>query len=223
MNILIVEDNLLTRKLLEDKIDKSYNVTSVTSGECALRELSTKEYQFLILDINLPGISGIDVLKEVKNNTCYKDPYVLVLTSNIHDEEVIEAFKLGADDYIKKPFNIVELNFRLKSGAKNKYSFRREIIVYSNIEIICNEMIIKLDGEIIEVSEKEYEILKYLILNQSKIVEKKKIFQEIWKKTYFPENRTLDVLINRIKNKFPIIKENLQTIYGKGMVLKSCL
>lgn len=223
MKILIVEDNLLTRRLLEEKIDNSYSITSVTSGECALRELSMKEYQFLILDINLPGISGLDVLKEVKNNNCYKDPYVLILTSNIEDKDVIKAFELGADDYIKKPFNVMEINYRLKAGARNKYSYNRETINYFNLELICNEMEVYMENNKIEISEKEFLILKYLILNQGKILEKKKIFQDIWQKLYFSENRTLDVLINRLKNKFPIIKENLQTIYGKGMVLKSCL
>ncbi len=220
MNILVVEDSMSTRNLLISILKKEgYNILGFSSGTTGLNYLANNTVDFILLDINLPDINGYEISKKIKSNpNVYGTPYIIVLTSKINTEDVIEGFKNGADDYLKKPFNPEELKLRIKAASRNFMSFEHTYI-YKTISIDPNSQVITYENQLIKVTKTEFKLLLYFMKNINIVLTRRKIYINVWDDLYFEGNRTIDVYVRRLKIKIPLLNEFLENVRGIGYKL----
>lgn len=222
MKLLIIEDEQKTALSLKEgfetndfKVDVSFN------GEDALYLIQTNVYQVIISDIILPQKNGIDVIKQIRLKDI-KTP-VLLLTALDNIEHKIEGFESGADDYLVKPFAFRELLLRVQALIKRTESPNsNKSISFSDLHLDLEAKTVRRENTNIELTQREFDLLKYLIENQNKIVSKKVIAEEVWDIHFETGTNTIEVYVNYLRNKIdkPFNKKLIHTAHGMGYILK---
>ena len=216
-HILVVDDDEGIRSLVKKYLnEKKYLVTTADSAENASEKIGIIKFDLIILDIMMPGKSGLDFLKEHKENI--NTPMIL-LTAKGEPNERIEGQEMGADDYLPKPFEPKELDLRIKNIInKTKKNNLKKIIKFENVQIDLNKQIIFHDNSEFKINNTEKTILEKMISNPGKVFKR----EEIGKLIYLDKERSIDVIITRLRKKIEIDPKNpkfLQTIRGAGYVL----
>ena len=216
-HILVVDDDEGIRSLVKKYLDeKNYLVSTAENAENAAEKIKIIRFDLIILDIMMPGKSGLDFLKENKKNI--KTPIIL-LTAKGEPGERIEGLEMGADDYLPKPFEPKELDLRIKNIIdKTKQNSIKRIIEFQNIRIDLNKQIILQNDSEYKINNTEKIILEEMINNPGKIFAR----EEIGKLINLDKERSIDVIITRLRKKIEINPKNpkfLQTIRGSGYVL----
>lgn len=224
--ILIADDDKELCKLLQITL-KSENIDSKIcfSGIEAINELEKDEYIMLILDVMMPGLDGFRTLEIVRENS---DIPVLMLTAKDDTSSKVKGLRLGADDYITKPFNTEEFLARVDSlirryNMNNKQSKNtenyRESLYFEGLEILPDEYSVKTDKGIIELLPKEFDVLYYCAINQGRILTKKQIYEAVWNESYAFDDNNIMSVISRIRKKIEEDSSNpkyIQTVKGIG-------
>lgn len=219
VNILIVDDEKKICEFIKAFLDNEGYYTEVAyDGDSAIDKLNSKKYDLLILDRMLPSISGEEICKYIRDKS---DVPIIMLTAKIEDEDKIDGFKLGCDDYICKPFNINELILRVKAILKRVSNFGdKEIISYGDeLEINTSTHEIKVRGEEVILTNTEYKILLILINNPKKIYSRDKLLESTIEGYYEKGDRAIDSHIKNLRQKIEIDSRNpkiIQTVYGVG-------
>ena len=219
VNILIVVDEKKICEFIKAFLDNEGYYTEVAyDGDSAIDKLNSKKYDLLILDRMLPGISGEEICKYIRDKS---DVPIIMLTAKIEDEDKIDGFKLGCDDYICKPFNINELILRVKAILKRVSNFGdKEIISYGDeLEINTSTHEIKVRGEEVILTNTEYKILLILTNNPKKIYSRDKLLEGTIEGYYEKGDRAIDSHIKNLRQKIEIDSRNpkiIQTVYGVG-------
>ena len=219
VNILIVDDEKKICEFIKAFLDNEGYYTEVSyDGDSAIDKLNSKKYDLLILDRMLPGISGEEICKYIRDKS---DVPIIMLTAKIEDEDKIDGFKLGCDDYICKPFNINELILRVKAILKRVSNFGdKEIISYGDeLEINTSTHEIKVRGEEVILTNTEYKILLILTNNPKKIYSRDKLLESTIEGYYEKGDRAIDSHIKNLRQKIEIDSRNpkiIQTVYGVG-------
>ena len=216
-HILVVDDDEGIRSLVKKYLnEKKYLVTTADSAENASEKIGIIKFDLIILDIMMPGKSGLDFLKEHKENI--NTPMIL-LTAKGEPNERIEGLEMGADDYLPKPFEPKELDLRIKNIInKTKKNNLKKIIKFENVQIDLNKQIIFHGNSEFKINNTEKTILEKMISNPGKVFKR----EEIGKLIYLDKERSIDVIITRLRKKIEIDPKNpkfLQTIRGAGYVL----
>ena len=216
-HILVVDDDEGIRSLVKRYLnEKKYLVTTAINAENALEKIKIIKFDLIILDIMMPGKSGLDFLHQNKE---YINTPVILLTAKGEPDERIEGLEMGADDYLPKPFEPKELNLRIKNIInKTKKNNLKRIIEFENIKIDLNKQIIFQNGSEFKINNTEKIILERMINNPGKIFAR----DEIGKLIDLDKERSIDVIITRLRKKIEIDPKNpkfLQTIRGAGYVL----
>ena len=220
--ILIVEDDEKLRKELEIFLNNNgYESISLKTFENTLNDILEIKPKLLLLDINLPGIDGEYICKELRKKS---NVPIIIITSRDNEIDELLSISNGADHYITKPFNIHILLAKINS------LLRRTNMLNENIEVIdaedfilnINKSTIEKDGKIIELTKNEFRILKFLVKNRDKIVSREDIMICLWDSDDFIGDNTLTVNMTRLRNKLEEIgvKELLETKRGQGYILK---
>ncbi|WP_194190264.1 response regulator transcription factor [Clostridium chrysemydis] len=221
--ILIVDDEENILELLRFNLENSgYDVIGASNGIDALKLVKEKRPKLVLLDIMLPGMDGLDVCKEIKKDKDLKNTSIIMLTAKGEELDKILGLELGADDYMTKPFSIRELLARVKAVLRrtnvvdvkeeNFYEKGRIKIDFERYEVLIN-------GEKIDTTLKEFELLEMLIKNRGKILNREILLEKIWGYEYIGETRTVDVHIRYLRKK---IEEDdkapkfIETIRGVG-------
>ena len=224
--ILIADDDKELCKLLQI-ILKSENIDSKIcfSGIEAINELEKDEYIMLILDVMMPGLDGFRTLEIVRENS---DIPVLMLTAKDDTSSKVKGLRLGADDYITKPFNTEEFLARVDSlirryNMNNKQSKNtedyRESLYFEGLEILPDEYSVKTDKGIIELLPKEFDVLYFCAINQGRILTKKQIYEAVWNESYAFDDNNIMSVISSIRKKIEEDSSNpkyIQTVKGIG-------
>lgn len=219
VNILIVDDEKKICEFIKAFLDNEGYYTEVAyDGDSAIDKLNSKKYDLLILDRMLPGISGEEICKYIRDKS---DVPIIMLTAKIEDEDKIDGFKLGCDDYICKPFNINELILRVKAILKRISNFGdKEIISYGDeLEINTSTHEVKVRGEEVILTNTEYKILLILTNNLKKIYSRDKLLESTIEGYYEKGDRAIDSHIKNLRQKIEIDSRNpkiIQTVYGVG-------
>ena len=219
ISILIVDDEKKICEFIKAFLDNEGYYTEVAyDGDSAIDKLNSKKYDLLILDRMLPGISGEEICKYIRDKS---DVPIIMLTAKIEDEDKIDGFKLGCDDYICKPFNINELILRVKAILKRVSNFGdKEIISYGDeLEINTSTHEIKVRGEEVILTNTEYKILLILTNNPKKIYSRDKLLESTIEGYYEKGDRAIDSHIKNLRQKIEIDSRNpkiIQTVYGVG-------
>ena len=216
-HILVVDDDEGIRILVKRYLnEKKYLVTTASNAENALEKIKIIKFDLIVLDIMMPGQSGLDFLNQNKE---YINTPVILLTAKGEPDERIEGLEMGADDYLPKPFEPKELDLRIKNIInKTKENNLKRIVKFENIKIDLNKQIIFQNNSEFKINNTEKIILERMINNPGKIFAR----DEIGKLIDLDKERSIDVIITRLRKKIEIDPKNpkfLQTIRGAGYVL----
>lgn len=222
INILIVDDDTNILKLLASAlINNGYCPIKSQSGEEALQILESTTIDLVILDIMLPGIDGLETLKRIRNHSIYGPLPVLMLTCRNSELDHVIGLELGADDYITKPIRYHELISRIKAVLRRTTHLKSlylNKISHRNLEIDLTFRTVHLDGQELQLSCKEFELLHLLAKKPGKVFSRSEILDAIWSEDVLLETRTVDVHIRRIRKKIeehglnPDIIETIRSI-----------
>jgi len=216
-HILVVDDDEGIRSLVKKYLnEKKYLVTTADNAENASEKIKIIKFDLIILDIMMPGKSGLDFLKENRENI---NTPIILLTAKGEPNERIEGLEMGADDYLPKPFEPKELDLRIKNIInKTKKDNLKKIIKFENVKIDLSKQIIFHGNSEFKINNTEKTILEKMINNPGKVFER----EEIGKLIDLDKERSIDVIITRLRKKIEIDPKNpkfLQTIRGAGYVL----
>lgn len=223
MRILIAEDERDLNDLLKKRLEKQqYSVDACYDGQEALDYLEVTEYVAVILDIMMPKADGLTVLKSIRKKK--KNIPVLLLTAKDSIEDRVTGLDLGADDYLVKPFAFEELLARIRVMIRKSASggAQTNIIEIADLTVDLNTRKVLRAGNEIELSSKEFSILRYLALNQGIVLSREKIEQNIWNYDYMGSSNVIDVYIRYLRRKIdaPFEKKLIHTVRGAGYVLR---
>ena len=218
MKILLLEDDALLSKILTKHLRENYNTTPVYDGNSALDILEKEKFDLLILDSNVPGISGLELIKELRS---YNDTTPIIMITAYQDTiHLKSAFTHGCNDYIKKPFELDELDMRIKNISRT-FNIEQNRLIPISKEILfdaLNNQIIK-NNRNFSIAKKESEFLNYLVKNRNRTISKEELIQNLWSFENIPSDATLRVYIRNLRSL--IGKEAIITIRGMGYRLVS--
>ena len=224
-NILIIDDEIHIVELLKFNLENNgYKVDYSYDGFDGY--LKTKEFQpdLILLDWMLPNISGIDLLKKIRSDETLEQIPVIMLTAKNMEEDKLEGLEDGADDYITKPFSVKEVLARITSVLRRyKYTSNEkiEVLKADDIQVNVNKHIVTKNGQEIELTLKEFQILKLLIENKGNVLTRTFLLDKIWGYDYYGETRTLDVHIRHLRKKIGDNDSKLiETVRGVGYKIK---
>ena len=220
MNILVVEDEPGIHKFLKQGLEEEgYVVDVADDGNQGLALAISKTYHIILLDWMLPGMSGLEICKQLRANHIHTP--IIFLTAKDTIQETIAGLQAGANDYIKKPFSFEELLERIRVQLRN-VKVAEESIILENIKIDLNAHQVFKDDIEIHLTQKEFELLAFLMSNKGKVCTRKEIIEQVWDIHFDYDTGVIDVFVNGIRKKLDLDKETgfLQTIRGIGYLLK---
>ena len=218
--IFCVEDDSNIRELVVYTLEtKGFQARGFEEGKSFLEALALETPDLILMDIMLPGEDGISLLKRLKNSSKTRDIPVIMVTAKGAEYDKVKGLDLGADDYVTKPFGMMELVSRIKavlrrSGAAKKKA--EDIIVSGSLEINTKKHEVKADGEVVGLTLKEYELLKRLMENPNIVMTRDSLLEEIWGYDFDGETRTVDVHIRTLRQKLGKCGERVETVRGVG-------
>jgi DNA-binding response OmpR family regulator len=219
IDLLLVEDNLELADLICTFLKKDgFNIINVDSGEKALEFFQKDVAKIVLLDIMLPGIDGFTVCSEIRKN--HNVP-IIIMSAKVDKTDKMNGFTLGADDYIEKPVDVDVLSAKVSALMKRNYELKveRTIINSGAISINKNANEVYVDGKLLNMTSKEFELLLLLVENPRKTLNKEYLFNKIWGAESFSENQTLTVHIKMLRDKIeqdPKKPKRIVTIWGVG-------
>ena len=214
--ILIVDDELRMRKLIKDFLNKKgYKTIEAKDGEEAIDvfEQNKNKISLIILDVMMPKVDGWTVLREIREES--KVP-VIMLTARGEEQDELFGFELGVDEYISKPFSPRILVARIEAILKRTNGEKKIVRDYGGIIIDENGRTVTVDGKLIELSLREYELLKYLLDNEKIALSRDKILNNVWNYDYYGDSRTIDSHIKKIRHKLGKKGKYIKTMRGIG-------
>ncbi|MGM0602638.1 MAG: response regulator [Bacillota bacterium] len=218
--ILVVDDEKHIRDLIKFNLDKAgYEVLTAADGKEALKILNSN-IDLIVLDLMLPEIDGLEVCRRMRADKEVKNIPIIMLTAKGEEVDKILGLEMGADDYMTKPFSPRELTARIKaifrrlSQMNTLDKFEEEIFEEGNIQIDTARHEVRVSGKKISLTPKEFELLRYLIINKGRVLSRDLLLEKIWGYEYAGDTRTVDVHVRRLRKK--IKKDYIETVRGVG-------
>lgn len=215
--IYVVEDDKAIRNLVLYALkEKNYQVRGFEDGLNVVESLKNENVDLLILDIMLPEKDGIEILKEVRE---FSDIPIIMLTAKNDEYDKVLGLESGSDDYITKPFSILELISRIKAVLRRSEKKDSEHLSYKNIRVNIKKRTAKIDGEKIDLTYKEFEMLLLFLSNIGNVITREDFLLKIWGYDYEGETRTVDVHIASLRNKLKSAGLHIKTVRNLGYKL----
>lgn len=215
--IYVVEDDRAIRNLLLYALsEKGYEVKGFENGLNVVESVRNEDVDLLILDLMLPEKDGMEILKEIRK---FSNVAIIILTAKDDEYDKVEGLESGADDYITKPFSILELISRLKAVLRRSEKKDKDYLKYANIEINVKKRVVRVDGEKIELTYKEFEMLLLFLSNIGNVITREDFLLKVWGYDYEGETRTVDVHIASLRNKLRAGGVHIKTIRNLGYKL----
>ncbi len=214
--ILIVDDESRMRKLIKDFLTaKGYSILEAEDGEKALQvfEQNAEKIDLILLDVMMPKLDGWSVLRQIRQTS--KVP-IIMLTARGEEQDELFGFELGVDEYISKPFSPKILVARVEAILKRTQGEPKEAKDYGGIEIDKEGRTVTVDGKVLELSLREYELLVYLVENENIALSRDKILNNVWNYDYYGDSRTIDSHIKKIRHKLGKKGKYIKTMRGVG-------
>lgn len=223
MRILVVEDDKEIQELITYFLTKEgYEVDRASDGLEGLKLLKENKNDLVVLDLMLPNLDGKNFTKIVRDiSSEYGEPVIIMLTAKTEMEDVLDGLEIGADDYMKKPFDPRELVLRIKKFLKTTdREIKNEKYRFKDIEIDESRHMVTANGEEVELSKKEYDLLLLLIKNRDLVITRERILDKVWNSNYYTGDRTVDVYISKLRDKIPELSGCIKTVKGVGYKLE---
>ncbi|MBN2285960.1 MAG: response regulator transcription factor [Tissierellales bacterium] len=223
--ILIVEDEKKIARFLELELTyEGYEVEIANDGRVGFEKAMSPDIDLIVLDLMLPGLSGIELCRRVRNSS---DIPIIMLTAKDDVSDKVTGLDVGADDYMTKPFAIEELLARIRVLLKRKIrtqgsELELNTLVHDKLKLYKDNYRVEYDNEAIELTKKEFELLEYLMLNKNIVLSREKILENVWGYDYFGETNLIDVYIRylrgKIDQKYDV--DLIKTVRGVGYIIR---
>ena len=214
--ILVVDDESRMRKLIKDFLmQKGFSILEAGDGEEALKvfEENENKIKLILLDVMMPKLDGWSVLRQIRQTS--KVP-IIMLTARGEEQDELFGFELGVDEYISKPFSPKILVARVEAILKRSMGDTKQLKDYGGIVIDPEGRTVSVDGKLVEMSLREYELLKYLVDNENIALSRDKILNNVWNYDYYGDSRTIDSHIKKIRHKLGKKGKYIETMRGVG-------
>lgn len=218
MKILVIEDEKNLSRFIElELVSINHEVVVKRDGLEGYNTALEEDFDIIILDWMLPGMSGIEILEGLKNT---KDVPVIMITAKDHVDDEVKALNMGADDFLKKPFDNDQLIARINSVLRrsNKSNDVVSVLKHKNVEIDLTLLEVKVDGQLVHLSKTELDLLIYLIRNKNKVISRDEILDSVWGYESFNNSNVVDVYIRYLRNK--IGDAFISTVRGYGYIVR---
>ena len=215
INILVVDDEIRMRKLVKDFLAKrGYGVLEAENGEQAVEIFfENRDIHLVILDVMMPRMDGYQAAAAIRE---YSQVPIVMLTARDSERDELRGFDAGVDEYITKPFSPSILVARVEALLRRSGSGRRELIEAGGIVLDKTAHEVKIDGQLIELSFKEFELLNYFMENTGIALSRERILNGVWNYDYFGDARTIDTHVKKLRSKLGEKGEYIHTIWGMG-------
>ncbi len=220
--IYIVEDDPDIAELLDfNLLSSGYETKLESNGRKAYDMIMQDPPDLLILDLNLPELSGIQICKFIRENARTKDLPVIMLTAKVQETDKVIGLNIGADDYITKPFSVKELIARIKALLRRINPVNSDSFIYEELEVNFALKQVKIKNKEIEITPIEFKLLTAFINSRGRALSREDILNIVWGSDYAGEIRTVDVNIKRLRDKLNPYSEIIQTVKGTGYRFKT--
>ncbi|MGD7045810.1 response regulator transcription factor [Jeotgalibacillus proteolyticus] len=224
VHILVVEDDAAINRLLCDVAAKGgYFPKPAFSGTEAMVYLENQDWDMVLIDLMLPGLSGEELLEKVTNQS---DVPVIIISAKLETQSKVNALRCGADDYITKPFDIEEVSARIDSCLRRRGRSNTTITKLEHKDIMMDKeaKIVEVSGMEIKLTAREYEILHLMMCSPNKVFSKANLFESVWHETFHGDDNIINVHLSNIRNKLSKAnqqEEYIETVWGMGYKLKT--
>jgi DNA-binding response OmpR family regulator len=223
-HILIVEDEQDIASLIKHTLERSGDADAqiVASGDAALTAVNKRAPDLIILDLNLPVISGLEVCRIIRSRADVPNVPIIMLTARTTEDDLVSGFEHGADDYVTKPFSLRELSARvraaLRRGAGSEARQSRPHGTYAGDHLTADfeAVSIAVDGAPVRLTRREFELLRYLVQNKNRVVSRDRLLERVWGYERFVETRSVDVHVGRLRTKLRGAGRQIETVIGLG-------
>ena len=220
--IYIVEDDVNIREIERYALKNSgYQVEEFECAADLFKRLESKVPALILLDIMLPNEDGLDILTKIRADKNTAKVPIIMVTAKTSELDKVKGLDLGADDYISKPFGVMELNSRVKALLRRTMNTQEESqIAYENILVDNDKHAVYVDGKLCELTYKEFELLKYLVINKGIVLSRDKIMNQVWGFDYEGESRTVDKHIKTLRQKLGEAGSHIKTVRNVGYMVE---
>ena len=220
--VILIEDEVKLARFVELELRyEEYDVTVCHDGREGLQMVTDGNYDMILLDLMLPGLTGIEICRRVRN---FSNVPIIMLTAKDETMDKVAGLDSGADDYLTKPFAIEELLARMRVAFKHAHAggAKKVILEVQGLEIDTDKRMVTVNGTVVDLTKKEYELLLYLVQNKNIVLSREQILNEVWGYSYIGETNVVDVYIRYLRSKideaFGI--KYIHTIRGVGYYVK---
>ncbi|MRH42665.1 response regulator [Aquibacillus halophilus] len=220
-NILIVEDEQKLARVIQLELSyEGYQTEIATNGKDALEKILGQSWDLILLDILLPQLSGLEVLRRVRNKDTATPIILLTARDEVHDK--VSGLDLGANDYITKPFQIEELLARIRVHLRSRPSSSTEQLKIGDLSVNVQTREVKREEQHIELTPREFDLLVYLMKNANQVLHRNQLVEQVWGYDYFGDTNVVDVYIRYLRQKVdnPFKNPYINTIRGVGYSIK---
>jgi DNA-binding response OmpR family regulator len=219
--VLIVEDEHDIAGLIKHTLERAGEVDAeiVGSGDVALKAVAVRPPDLIILDLNLPVLSGTEVCRILKSRTDARHVPIIMLTAKTSEQDRVAGLDLGADDYVTKPFSLRELSARVRAVLRRSAKVEeRPAPVYHGTHLTADfdAVSITVDGASIRLTRREFELLRYLVQNRNRVVSRDRLLERVWGYDRLVETRSVDVHVGRLRSKLGEAGRQVETVVGLG-------
>ncbi len=217
--ILLIEDEVKLARFVELELKyEGYQVTVIHDGREGLETFSNEKFDMILLDLMLPGLSGIEICRRIRK---VSDVPIIMLTARGDEHDELQGFEMGVDEYIAKPFSPKILVARVEAILRRTNQLTAEdILEYGGISIDKAAHVVTIDGAPIDLSFKEFELLTYFIENKGIALSREKILNSVWNYDYFGDARTIDTHVKKLRSKMGNKGDLIKTVWGMGYKLE---
>lgn len=218
--IYIVEDDESIRDIETIALKNSnYEVQGFERASDLYQKMSEKLPDLILLDIMLPDENGYEIVRKLRSDSKTKNIPIIFVTAKTSELDLVRGFEDGADDYIKKPFSVMELLSRVKALLRRNQEENKKLLCVGEIVLNHEKHIVIADGQQVELTFKEYELLRYLMLNKNNVLTRDSIMQFVWGTDYEGESRTVDMHIKTLRQKLGECGSQIATVRNVGYVI----
>ena len=223
--IFCVEDDQAIRDLMIYTLNSAgFAASGFEDGNALFAALEKHKPELIMLDIMLPGEDGISILKKLRGNTVTADIPVIMATAKGTEYDKVIGLDLGADDYLAKPFGMMEMVARVKAVLRRTIANDQAIVLHvGNLELNMSNHIVLAEGERIELTLKEYEMLRLFMKNPGRVFTRDQLLSQVWDSDYAGETRTVDVHVGTLRTKLGACGEYIETVRGVGYRMEARL
>jgi two-component system alkaline phosphatase synthesis response regulator PhoP len=219
--ILVVDDEMDIAGLIKHSLERAgdVEVDIVNSGDAALKSVTDHLPDLMILDLNLPVLSGTDVCRLVRAKPATAKLPIIMLTARTGESDRVSGLDLGADDYITKPFSLRELGARVRAVLRRKGNGTgAPAQVYEGAHLFADfeAVVVAVDGQAIRLTRREFELLKCLVENRNRVLSRDRLLERVWGYDHYVETRSVDVHVGRLRSKLAAAGPQIETVVGLG-------